>query len=312
MAELYTKTKDGQFKKIADVGNDQAHQISNEINKEDLKKELANFWTAEKSGKHKDIASKHGTILIKDLLVKPGDFFEQANKNKFIFSEFRPIPLSKFLQKAKLDSFVKPEYVEDCLKVVTSQPAIGKGEFLLVSCFKNINFNKESGDLIDSEGHRVEVKGARAALGSTYSGNYKTMSKDLTYSIFSQFDTNPGGESLTIEAFDDLEKLLKNNGSKLKDVMNLLQNTDYTDRKVLKEMIALFNQVGHLKEIVAASHLYQYLKNQEASYLIALNDKMFAGFKSPSSVKEAYIIIKDNFKVTGWTSGNSGISITLK
>ena len=94
-------------------------------------------------------------MLERNLIAKPEDLFEQLNSNKFTFQNFGPIKLVSFLKKAKLDSYLKPEYVEDALKVTTPQPAIGKGEFLLVSCFKNINFAQESGDLIDDAGQNA-------------------------------------------------------------------------------------------------------------------------------------------------------------
>ena len=50
---------------------------------------------------------------------------------------------------------------------------------------------------------------------------------------------------------------------------------------------------------------------QKANFLFAINDKVFAGFETPTSLKKSYEIIKKNFKVNGWTTGNTGITFTL-
>ena len=46
--------------------------------------------------------------------------------------------------------------------------------------------------------------------------------------------------------------------------------------------------------------------------VFAINDKVFAGFESPKTLKQSYEIIRNNFKVNGWTTGNRGITFTLK
>ena len=150
--ELFTKDKDGNLEKVNGIHDDVAVEV-------------AKYWTPKKSGKHPDLGKKHEAILAKDLKISGKDFFEQVNQNHFIFQNFGPISLKDFLRKARLDKYVKDEYLDDCLHVTSPQPAIGRGEFLLVANFGNINFADGSGDLVDNDGNRIEVKGKHANLG---------------------------------------------------------------------------------------------------------------------------------------------------
>lgn len=308
MAEIYTKDKDGKLKSlgVADI-----EKVKNSINAPKLNKCLKDFWTDKKSGKHPELIKKHKEILEKDLLVDPDDLFEQLNKNTFTFQNFGPIPFHSFLKKAKLDSYLRPEYITHALEVVTHQPAIGKGEFLLVSCFKNINFADGIGDLIDDEGNKIEVKGSHAPIGGVK--GFKQMNKDLMFSIYGLFNTNPDYNDLTMECAKNLEKMLLDNPDKTKQVMKMLQNIDDENNNLAYEMAELFKEKKqNLLEIVAASHLFAYLRVQKANFLFAVNDKLFAGFSAPNNLEQAYNIITSNFKVNGWTTSNKGITFTLK
>lgn len=306
MAEIYTKDKNGKLKNLgdADLG-----MIKNSINAPSLSKHLNSFWTDVKCGKHPELSKKHKAILQNDLLVSPEDLFEQLNKNTFTFQNFGPLPFHSFLKNAKLDSYLKPEYVEHALSVTTHQPAIGKGEFLLVSCFKNINFAQGSGDLVDTDGNRIEVKGSHAPIGGPK--GFKQMNKSIMFSVYRLFNTNPDFDDLTMDCANNLELLLKDNPDKTKKVMLLLQNNEHESNNLANDMTELYNKTGHLLEVIAAAHLYAYLKIQNANFLFAVNDKLFAGFTAPKTLSQSYDIIK-NFNVNGWTTGNKGITFTLK
>jgi hypothetical protein len=291
------------------------------IDKSELDGLIHDFWSNGKSGKHNssDLEKIHKDILDRDLLVNPSDLFEQLNVNKFTFQDFGPIKLSSFLSKSKLDSYLNSEYIEDALKVKTAQPAIGKGEFLLVSCFKNINFSNESGDLVDTDGNKIEVKGSHSCIGG--SAGFDQMNKSIMFSIYNVFNTNPDFDSLTISCSNDLQNKLANNPSLVKKVMLLLQNNHNKSNSLAAEMEKLFNekingnsneQTNLLLNIVAAAHLFAYLKLQKANFLFAINDRVFSGFSSPNSLDKSYDIIIKHFKINGWTTGNTGITFTLK
>lgn len=309
MAELFTKTNDGELRKIGDVDSGQISRIKNDANIDDIKAELDSFWTPEKLGKHKQLKEKHGTILLKDLLVSAKVFFEQVKSNKFKFQNFGPFSFGSFLKKAHLDKYVKMEYVDDCLKVTTPRPAIGKGEFLLASCFSNINFRDDSGDLIDSDGNRIEVKGKHATLAGE--GPYKQMNKGVLFALYRLFETNTDAKDLNLDVIEDLENKLIDNKQLLPKAMDILQNLETPSRSLTNSMCELFNSKQDLKLVIAATHLYTYLKIQKANYLFALNDNVFWGFAAPKNLEEAYEIIS-HFNVTGWVAGNKGISITVK
>lgn len=306
MAEIFTKDDNGNIKSL---GNADISQIKTAVNVNELSKYLKEFWTEKKSGKHPELAGKHKAILLQDCIANPKDLFEQLNDNKFIFKNFGPINLNEFLKKAKLDSYLKPEYLQHALTVTTHQPAIGKGEFLLVSCFKNINFAFESGDLIDDNGNKIEVKGQHAPIGGP--NGFKQMNKSIMFSIYRLFEKNPDYQDFTMDCAEELEQLLKDNPAQIKKVMLLLQNNEKESNILANEMEELFKETGHLLDTIAAAHLYAYLKLQKANYLLALNDKVFAGFETPKTLRQAYDIIK-HFRVNGWTTGNRGITFTLK
>ena len=306
MAEIYTKDNNGNLKSLGDADISKVKTI---VNGAELSKFIKDFWTDKKSGKHPELMNKHKAILEADLLVSPKDLFEQLNSNKFIFQNFGPVNIADFLRKAKLDSYLKPEFVNHALNVTTHQPAIGKGEFLLVSCFKNINFAFESGDLIDDDGNRIEVKGNHAPIGGPK--GFKQMNKSLMFSIYRLFNTNPDSNDLTMDCAKDLEKKLIDNPSLVRQTMLFLQNNIKESGVLANQMTELFNEKHNLLNIIAAAHLFAYLRLQKANFLLAINDKAFAGFKAPDNLKQSYDIIQ-HFNVNGWFTGNRGITFTLK
>ena len=309
MAEIFTKDNNGEMQKVGNVSADQFSRIQNDANIGDIKKELDDYWTEEKCGKHSDLKAKHGTILLKNLKVPASDFFEQVKDNYFKFQNFGPISMSAFLKKAKLDLYVQPSYVEDCLKVTTPRPAIGRGGFLFVANFNDINFSKERGDLIDTDGNRIEVKGKHANFGSD--GPYKQMNQSLMYGIYSLFGTNTESKDLTLETMEDLERLMLKNPQKQSKVLALLQNLKNPSASLTNQMVELFNSTHDLKLVIAATHFLTYMKVQKANYILVLNDNVFWGFKTPSNLEQAAEIMK-NFNINGWMTGNKGISFTVK
>lgn len=316
MADVYVK-KDGEFQKVGDAD---INIVRNSVNEAELMKYLKEFWTEKKGGKHSDLIKKHKAILVNDLLVSPKDLFEQLNKNTFIFQNFGPFKLNSFLKNAKLDSYLKPEYVQHTLEVTTPQPSIGKGEFLLVSCFNNINFANEAGDLTDNDGNRIEVKGNHAPIGGPK--GFDQMNKGIMFSIYYLFGTSPDYNDFTMSCSKDLQEKLKDNREKISDTMKLLQNNHTKSNELAKAMTDIFNdklntgkkeeQEYLLLNIVAAAHLYAYLKMQNANFLFSINESRFAGFETPKTLEQSYNIIFKYFDVNGWTTGNKGITMTLK
>lgn len=309
MAEIFIKNNNGEMKKVGDADDNQFSRIQNDTNIGDIKKELDAYWTDEKLGKHMDLKAKHGTILLKNLKVPASDFFEQIKKNHFTFQNFGPISLNTFLKKAKIDLYVQPSYIDDCLAVTTPRPAIGRGEFLFVSTFNNIRFAGGKGDLIDANDDRIEVKGKHANFGSD--GPYKQMNQSLLYSIYSLFGTNTSEKNLTLDAMNELQTLMIKNPQKQAKVLTLLQNLKQPSTGLTNQMVELFNNTHDLPLTIAATHFLTYMKVQKANYLLALNDKVFWCFKSPTDLSQAATIMK-NFNINGWISGNKGISFTVK
>lgn len=309
MAEIFAKNDDGKITKVGDVNADQFSRIKNSAGIDSIKNELDKFWTNEKLGKHNDLKAKHGAILMKDLKVPAEDFFEQVKENNFKFQTFGPIAMSSFLKRAKIDKYVQPQYLDDCLKVTTPRPAIGRGEFLFVASFNNIMFSKGKGDLVDTDGNRIEVKGKHANFGSD--GPYKQMSQSLMYSIYSVFNTNTSENGLTLETMAELEKLLLNNPSRRNKVFSLLQNIKSPSASLTSQMAELFDSIRKLPPVIAAAHFYAYMKIQKANYLLALNDNVFWGFKAPNTLAQAAETMQ-HFNINGWMTGNKGISFTVK
>ena len=62
MAEIFTKDNNGEMQKVGNVSADQFSRIQNDANIGDIKKELDDYWTEEKCGKHSDLKAKHGTM----------------------------------------------------------------------------------------------------------------------------------------------------------------------------------------------------------------------------------------------------------
>lgn len=271
---------------------------------------LPKFWTKQKCGKHEGLDNQHGMLLMKHLLVNPKDFFEQLKINIFTFQNFSKIAWSDFLKRANLSEYLKPEYLNDALNITTARPAIGKGEFLFVSCFSNIGFSTGKGDLVDLRNNiLVEFKGIR----STVSGDgkqYKQMNRSLMYSVFSQFDTSCQTDHFNRDCAEELDELLKQHPNKTVKVLTLLQNITNENTKIAEEFASLYKLKGNIFNIVGAMQLYTYLRLQKAAYLLMTNEQGFCCFECPKQPIDAYNIIT-NIKLSSWETGNRGMTIGI-
>lgn len=280
-----------------------------------LNKYLQAFWTDSKTGKHTDMANQHGMLLLKNLKTDPKDLFDVLSKNTFNFQEFDIIPWSDFLSRARLSDYLKPEYVEDALKVTTTRPAIGKGEFLLVSCFSNIGFAKNAGDLVDlNSNKKIEVKGIRATI-SADGKHYKLMNNSLITSVFSVYDSSDTIKYFNRDCADRLEELVKqsNNDNKLVEVFKRLQNVDagQESESVAKKFVQIYKSTGtKLFNVIGAMQLYMYLSG--INYLMMVNQlgfKCFALDNNPMTYLN--MIIKNKIKISSWETGTRGMEISI-
>lgn len=271
---------------------------------------LPKFWTSKKCGKHEGLANQHGMLLMKNLLVKPEDLFEQLGKNIFNFQNFPKISWGDFLKRANLAEYLKPEYINDALNVTTARPAIGKGEFLFASCFSNIGFSGGKGDLYDMRTNKlVEFKGIR----STMSGDgkeYKQMNRSLMYSVFSQFNTSTQFDHFNRECGEDLDELLKRQPDKIGTILKMLQNLSNENTKIANEFASLYKLKGNIFNTVGAMQLYIYMNLQNASFLLMTNEQGFCCFEKPKQPIDAYNIVA-NIKLSSWETGNRAMTIGI-
>lgn len=274
---------------------------------------LTKFWTSEKCGKSgmpEDFIDQHDIILTKTLVAEPDDLLEQLNENVFTFQYFDLIPWADFLKRAKLAEYLKSEYVKYALDVTTSRPAIGKGEFLFVSCFSNLGFANGRGDIIDLKtGNKCEFKGMRSTLSGD-SKYFKQMNKSLIYSIFSLFDTGTQQDHFNRDCAAELDDLLKNRPELLPKVLGRLQNVSEPDMRVLKEFVDLYRMKSDIFNVVGAMQLCIYMKTQGSRYIMFTNNEGFRCFAFPSNAQEAYNIVKA-LNLSSWQTGDYGMTVGI-
>lgn len=275
-----------------------------------LNKCLNDYWTDKKSGKHNELAKQHGMLLLKNLKAEPEDLFEQVNENIFKFQTFSLIPWNDFLIRANLAEYLKPEYIKDALEITSLRPAIGKGEFLFVSCFSNLGFSSGKGDIIDlNTGKICEFKGIR----STLSGDnkiYKQMNKSLIYSIFSLFETSAEYDHFNRDCAAKLDDLLKDRPNLLVKVLERLQNVSAPNTKISHAFVDLYNIKHDLFNVVGAMQLFIYMLVQRASYILLTNNDGFCCYERPQTPMEAFKIIKE-LKLSSWQTGDYGMTIGI-
>lgn len=302
---------------------------------QELLNELSKFWTAERYGKHKSVARHHEEILNTTLKVKPNDLFEQIYKNKFIPQAFELISWQNFLNKTNLAEYLDSSYVERALSVTDVQPAIGKGEFLLVSCFGNLGFSSEAGDLITLDTHeKIELKGNRATL-SSIKPSYKSMNSSVMTSIFNDFNNKPDMRAHDYFNKDDaanLDTMLRQkklgNSEVYNNILirlfNNLQNVKHSDSQLARVFADYYAKQSHpdLFQLTAALHLCIYFIIERPDFLILTNKNGFCCVKNPlgknikpSSVSESNINslldIVNNIKVSTWNTDSSSVEISI-
>lgn len=291
--------------------------------------QLQQFWDNIKLGKHTDMANQHGMLLMKHLKTDPNEFFKYLNKNKFTFKEFGKVSWGTFFRSTHLEDYLKPGYIEDALAVTTSRPAIGKGEFLFVSSYKNICFAKESGDLIDIDsGDKIEVKGMR----STISGDnkkYRVMTQKIMNTAFGTYIDECsalGIDSGDIKPYfdrDAAQLLMKciqksdNDFNKLTTLLVRLQNIG-DDREstrsgaVAQKFAKLYDESKkNLFEIVAAMQLYVYMA--KTKFLLMVNNNgccCFSGFENPENVLNM-VSKNDGIRISTWSTGDKGMELSI-
>lgn len=311
--KIFTKDDNGKIKELGTVDDTQLQRIVNDKNIEIIKNLLKEFWTEAKLGKQKpDIINKHGQLILKNLKGGPELYFRQLNKNKFIFKETGFITWSSFLQRCSLDKYLDEAYINEAMKITTPRPAIGKGEFLLVSCFKNIRFASGSGDLTNEDNELCELKGVSSILSGD--GEYKTMNDSLVFSIYSALGCKPLSSALTSDVFRDIDEYISSNaGNNLEKFMLALQNLEKPSNNLAAQMVKAYkdNEYRGIEYIITAAHLMIYLKRQKANFIIFLNEKGFRCFNAPKNMSEAIKIAK-HLEIYGWKKGSCGVSVTLK
>lgn len=271
---------------------------------------LPKFWTEKKCGKHDGLAAQHGMLLMKNLLVKPEDLFEQLEKNRFTFGNLAKIQWSEFLNRAKLAEYLKPNYINDALNVTTARPAIGKGEFLFASCFANIGFNPGKGDLVDmNTGDNIEFKGIRSTLSGD-GKEYRQMNKSLMYSIFSLFNTSTQFDHFNRDSARELDRLLRIQPEKTYNVLKLLQNISNASDKVANEFTRLYKMKNDIFNVAGAMQLHIYMTLQRATFLVMTNEQGFCCFNKPTDAMSAYNIIT-SIKLSSWETGNRAMTIGI-
>lgn len=271
---------------------------------------LTTYWTDKKSGKNRELAKQHGMLLLKNLKADPKDLFEQIGENVFKFQTFPLISWGDFLRRANLAEYLKPEYVNDALEITSARPAIGKGEFLFVSCFSNLTFTGGKGDIVDlNTGKLCEFKGIR----STLSGNskfYKQMNKSLIYSIFSLFETSGEYDHFNRDCAAELDNLLKDKPNLLVKVLERLQNVYEPNTKLSHAFAELYNIKGDLFTVVGAMQLLIYMLVQRASYILLTNNEGFCCYERPQTPLDAFRIVKE-LKLSSWQTGDYGMTIGI-
>ena len=278
-----------------------------------IKSYLAKFWTPKKCGKcgePSDFINQHDMILGETLIADPKDLLEQLNENIFNFQNFDLITWDSFLKNAKLAEYLKPDYIKYALDVTTSRPAIGKGEFLFVSCFSNLGFAQGKGDIVDlKSGKKCEFKGLRSTLSGD-GKEYKQMNKSLIFSIFSLFNTGTSHDHFNRKCAEDIDKLLSEKPDLLPEVLKKLQNLVKPNISFIKPFAELYNIKNDIFNIVGAMQLSLYLKTQDAQYIMFTNNEGFRCFEYPKSEEEAYDIVK-SLKLSSWLTRDYGMTIGL-
>lgn len=306
---------------------------------QELKNEVLKYWSNGRAGKHKDVIEQHALILNSTLKVKPADFFEQVNNNHFDAKAFDLISWNDFLRKTNLAEYVDESYVKLALDVTASRPALGKGEFLLVSCLGNLAFAPESGDIITTDSHeKIELKGMRATMAGD-KPFYRTMNRDVMNNIFAVLPNNSVRANHDYFSDDDgrfLDNYIRKMRTtytadvKIKDtvkaIFKQLQNVTPLDDSIAKECAEYYLSSDYgIFEVTGALHLCSYLLAERANYIIMTNSDGFCCFKNPITKGGSSYITKQDLanamtffnndtrciKLSSWQKGTKGMEISI-
>ena len=262
------------------------------------------FWTKEKLGKHPTVAENAKRLYSEYAMCSPEKLLARLQESIFKFGDVKPVEFRNMLMFANLDDCLKPEYVDAALKVTTARPSIGRGEFLLASLFANIGFAKHKGDLIDLKTKRMaELKGVAATINGE-----NTLNPQLLGNVYHHFNLTPPS-SLNQNSLYALQSVCRN-ADDVKYILAAFRNTKSINVDVIEATVKVCPQAKSLFLALAAMHLYEYLHNEQASYLFALNNKAFRCFNAPQFVSQAVDILK-HFSISEWKVGETGFKITL-
>ena len=280
----------------------------------ELYDKLKDYWNG-KLGKYGDeLVREHAKELKAYSIASISDIIDHLEQNKFRLETYSKTSWSKFLNIAKLSEYLRPGYITDALAITTHQPAMGQGEFLFVSCFKNIAINSESGDLIDTSTHeKIEFKGNRSSFAGESKDKlkYKEMNDNLMYSICSLFDIVENSKgSFDREFCKMIDGKLKEQPEMIDKVINICQNIEPDSHTITKMFAQLYKEKEDLYHVVAAMHCYTYLKLQKTNWLVVTNDNGFAIFKAPEDAEDAWSIVKQ-LKLGTWGKQNKSIELSL-
>lgn len=277
---------------------------------------LKNFWTPQKCGKHQDLANQHGMLLLKHLKTSPEALFEQLNSNSFKFQNISGISWSDFLTRSGLSGYLDDGYIDDALRITTSRPAIGKGEFLFVSSFKNVCFTEKEGDLIDiNQGARIEVKGVRAEISGD-GKQYKEMNNGVLSAAFGVYDTGTNWRYFNRDCARELEEHIRHTNcdkSKLSQLLCRLQNISNESMAIAQKFADLYKYTlskDNLFNIVGAMQLHIYLRG--VKYLLMVNDQGFKCFENddkPGTLLKYFA--DEKIKLSTWETGAKGMEIGI-
>lgn len=265
------------------------------------------FWTKEKLGKHSTVASIASRLYSTYAMCSPEKLLARLKESTYTFGDTKPVEFKNILMFANLDDCLKPEFVTEALKVTTPRPSIGRGEFLLAALFDNIGFAKHKGDLVDLRTKKMaELKGVSAMIGGE-----RQLSDEFLRSVFSHFKMSPPAQ-IDKRACDALQRFCADERS-LDYILEAFRNS--AQIKVSTIQSAKTNYINrkdkNLYMTIVGMHLYEYLKNEQASYLFALNDKEFRCFNAPINVYDAVETLK-YFSIEPWAVGQTDFKITLK
>lgn len=305
-------------------------------NEEKLKQLLTQYWIKTgRIGKHSNnIVYSHYNLLNSTLKVKPEDLFEQIYKNKFNPENYlNRCSWSKVISDANLSEYLNEEYIKMALCINDSRPALGKGEFLLVSCFGNLGLAHENGDIITLDSKlKIEMKGKRASLNGD-SKQYKEMSKRIMVCVFNSLGLPINSELTNHEHFNRSESIFLNDVIKKhnisdENISKMFMHLQNYNEKLLDKQLAtcatkLFRQSSNadIFSIVAAEQLCVYAKLEKFNYLTLCNDNGFQCFKTPlknfdneisyEELQNALRII-NNLSISSWYTGTKSMEISIQ